>query len=243
MTPFNYVITSHYCHYEMFFRFLWINFFLCGILRQGQVEIHLKTSSGEQVMKIAILIMLSGTLGSSALAQQGAAGPPVAVLKYEWVHIHDWDSESATPDATASGAPVIIPGDHESSRPRMRQIPLRMASPKTVFDDLEAIPRPLKDVYRYTKAIRNLAGQPIHSVVWEYVIVDLQSHAELARLRFKTAQKIPPGKTKKLTASTWTPPTHTMRVQGLRHSSGPQAGESVEIRQIQYSDGSLWTRR
>ena len=188
-------------------------------------------------MKTVVPILLASLFASAALAEQGTAGPPVAVLKYEWAYMRDLGLDSGVPDMSAPDA-----GDRELPRGRARQSRTWIAAPN-VLDDVGREPRPRRDSYRYTVAIRNLAERAIQAVVWEYVIVDPRSHAELARLRFTTAKKISPGKTRKLAASTWTPPTQTMSVQGLQHRNAPRAGESVEICEIRYSDGSLWVRR
>jgi hypothetical protein len=184
-------------------------------------------------------------------AQQAAAGPPVAVLKYGWDHsqIIDVNSGIADPAVRALSPvptwPAGAQGGYDPPRSRARRTTSSIIPTGGITDDVEGSPGstlPRREFYTYTLRLRNSAERAILAIEWEYVIVDPHSRAELARLKFRTIKKIRPGKTQSLTGSTRTPPTRTMSVQGLHHKSGPEAGESIEILRIQYADGSLWLR-
>ena len=189
-------------------------------------------------MKTAILVVFSISSASWAFARQ-EPGPPVDVLKYQWAFTHHQNDDSF---GGAPFPPTGIPNDHDPSRVRLRPVRALIPPPTNMLDDEEQKPLPRQDVYQYTLALRNLSERSILEVVWEYIIVDPRSHAELARLRFTTARKIKSGKSKSLSGFTRTPPTCTASVQSLRHETGPGIGEFVEIRRIRYSDGTEWVR-
>lgn len=200
-------------------------------------------------MRVALLTLYLCVSASWAPAHQAAAaGPPVTVLKFAWDHSWNVDSGSGVGDATVQSVPPVpgfpagVQGGYNLPGNRARRSAILAPPPRDDAGVSSGGTRPPKDVYTYTVKLRNCARRAIRAIDWEYVIVDPQSRAELARLKFKTNKNIGPGKTKTLSGSTWTPPTRTMSVQGLNRKGGPQAGESIEILRIQFADGSLWVR-
>ncbi|HEV2860320.1 MAG TPA: hypothetical protein VGX48_04880 [Pyrinomonadaceae bacterium] len=204
----------------------------------------------------AIVILLLFALASVApQARQGAApeGPPdLAVVKFNWrkERLPGWENERF-------GAPVE---NYEAMRDRLdneRRIQQarnngnkteagrRESSAKVVEDakygkEDKPAERP-RDGYRYKVQVRNDGQKTIKLVDWDYVFLDPDTQAEVARHLFTSEEKVGPGRVKELDVFVLTPPVRTVSALG-RMKDAPKFVEQVVLMRVVYSDGSVWQR-
>jgi hypothetical protein len=91
----------------------------------------------------------------------------------------------------------------------------------------------------YRVRVRSYSGKVIKAVVWDYVFVDPETNAELARHNFYSEEKLSPGKTKLLVATSPRPPTRVISAKMLYRNASDPYIERVEIKAIIFVDGSL----
>ena len=206
----------------------------------------------------AIVILFLFTLASAAPpARQGGEpapqGPPdVAVVKFNWrkERLPGWENQRF-------GAPVE---NYEAMRARVdneRRIQQarnagnktdagrRESSAKVVEDatygkDDKPAERP-RDGYRYKLQVRNDGQKTIKLVDWDYVFLDPDTQAEVARHLFTSEEKVGPGRVKDLDVFVLTPPVRTVNAL-VKGKDEPQFVEQVVLMRVVYSDGSVWQR-
>jgi hypothetical protein len=91
----------------------------------------------------------------------------------------------------------------------------------------------------YRVRVRSCAAKVIKAVIWDYVFVDPETNAELARHNFYSEEKLSPGKTKLLVATSPRPPTRVISAKMLYRNASDPYIERVEIKAIIFVDGSL----
>ena len=91
----------------------------------------------------------------------------------------------------------------------------------------------------YRVRIRSYAAKVITAVVWDYVFIDPETNAELARHAFYSEEKLSPGKTKLLVATSPRPPTRVISAKMLYRNASDPYIERVEIKAIVLVDSSL----
>jgi len=67
----------------------------------------------------------------------------------------------------------------------------------------------------YRVRIRSYSAKVIKAVVWDYVFIDPETNAELTRHNFYSEEKLSPGKTKLLVATSPRPPTRVISAKML----------------------------
>ena len=90
----------------------------------------------------------------------------------------------------------------------------------------------------YRVRVRSYAAKVIKAVVWDYVFIDPETNAELARHTFFSEEKLSPGKTKLLVATSPRPPTRVISAKMLYRKATDPYIERVEIKAIIFVDGS-----
>ncbi len=93
----------------------------------------------------------------------------------------------------------------------------------------------------YRVRVRSCAAKVIKAVVWDYVFIDPETNAELARHNFYSEEKLSPGKTKLLVATSSRPPTRVISAKMLYRNASDPYIERVEIKALIFVDGSLAT--
>ena len=212
---------------------------------------------------LVLLPLVAGLPGSLALGAETQPGsPPLAVLKFRWF-VNREMPDPFDPVVTPVSTPDVTPSTvlwGEKPRGRMTTPPAQVQQPAENVSDAakkpagfpntnSAMPQPSSEkaapatpgmTFLYEATVQNLADRPIQAVTWDYVFTDPGTRAKVARLRFMSSGRINPGKSKKISASTNTPPTRSVGLKELRKVNGAKLDESVAIVRIQYADGSVW---
>src|SRR5687768_11367896 len=94
--------------------------------------------------------------------------------------------------------------------------------------------------FTYNLVVRNDSSKKIREIDWDYVFSDAQTREELGRRQFTSAEKIDPGKTKKLTIRVSSPPTLKIDVYRMGKKESDGLAGAIEISRILYDDDSEW---
>jgi hypothetical protein len=202
----------------------------------------------------AIVILLLFTLTSVApQARQGGApeGPPdVAVVKFNWrkERLPGWENERfGAPVETYDAMRARVDNERRIQQARntgnKAEVGRRESAAKVVDDakyskDDKPAERP-RDGYRYKVQVRNDGPKTIKEVDWDYVFLDPDTRAEVARHLFTSEEKVGPGRVKDLDVFVLTPPVRTVNAQG-KSKDAPKFVEHVVLMRVVYSDGSIW---
>ena len=100
--------------------------------------------------------------------------------------------------------------------------------------------KPGRYQFLYSAQVRNGSSKVITAVEWDYVFFDTESQNEMGRRRFRSEEKIEPGKSKELKYLLTTPPTQTVSIYSLGKNERANLGEDVLIVRVEYADGSAW---
>jgi hypothetical protein len=164
--------------------------------------------------------------------------PAVLVLEHRWYK-----------DEQASGSMFIFKGVNEGCSERSIN-PYFLPSPER---ESEASAQPClvlsiapqktaANSYVYRVKIRNDGSQIIRAIEWDYVFIDPETNAELARHRFYSESKCVPGNTRTLIAESPSPPTRVISARLLERNPSATYTEQVEIRRVVYADNPLTNR-
>ena len=94
--------------------------------------------------------------------------------------------------------------------------------------------------YTYQIKVKNNGTKTIQKVVWEYVFLDPTTKQEVGKHEFISVTNLKPGKTDNLTMLKFSPPTGTINAKNAGKKSSELYDEQVNIKSIQYTDGSVW---
>lgn len=94
--------------------------------------------------------------------------------------------------------------------------------------------------YIYEVKFKNNGQKEIRTISWDYVFFEPETKEEVGRRQFVSKTKIEPGKAKTLIMSSGSPPTETVDAGKNAQKADQSYFEQVEIRSIEYADGSIW---
>jgi hypothetical protein len=99
-----------------------------------------------------------------------------------------------------------------------------------------------RPLWVYTLQFKNIGTKKIAGLVWDYVIVGTASEKELARLQFRTKEKVGVNRSITLQGTLLEPPHLPVvtTVEELQKEGGTPERDLVEIKCILYSDGTWW---
>ncbi|HKO99108.1 MAG TPA: hypothetical protein VJU86_19060 [Pyrinomonadaceae bacterium] len=100
--------------------------------------------------------------------------------------------------------------------------------------------KPGRYQFLYSAQVRNSGSRIITAVEWDYVFFDVNNQSETGRRRFRSEEKIAPGKSKELKYLITSPPTQTVSIHSLGKNERANLGEEVLIVRVEYADGSFW---
>ena len=105
-------------------------------------------------------------------------------------------------------------------------------------------PRPGRgsNVYLYEVKVRNKGTKKIRSIVWEYVLYDPATRAEVGRHEFESKVSIGVGQSKSLQGASSMPPASVVHVSKSDRETREQYADRVDIRRVVYEDGTVWER-
>lgn len=200
-------------------------------------------------MKTCALLLLLTTLGTPGLTSalpQDAGG--VAVVKFGWHKERIGPRPSMAPMASAEA--LREQSMNEARLSAARNSPSRGDAGKieTAMNRQEEAAAkarqtaPPRDGYRYKVTVRNDGEKVIKSVDWDYLFLDSNTGAEMARHQFTSDDTIKPGKGKEISVLYLAPPVKTVSAAALDKKNPTPFKEQVLLMRIQYSDGSVWQR-
>jgi hypothetical protein len=99
---------------------------------------------------------------------------------------------------------------------------------------------PPKYYFIYKTKVKNNHTSAITQLDWDYVFFERDTENELGRQQFTSDEQIGPGKTKELTVTTTSPPTHTVSVTSLNLEERNRFTEKIVLVRVQYADGHVW---
>ena len=202
-------------------------------------------------MKILILVVCMACGGMAAVAQSAAHSensPDLAVVKFSWAKERiNWQQDPF-------GGP--IENFHEMRVRARNQKRIEDAKKGGIGAEITKAERdartdaaltaqihknkPGRYQFLYSAQVRNSGTKLITAVEWDYVFFDTNNHSEIGRRKFRSDQKIAPGKSKELKYFLTTPPTHTVSIHSLDKNERANLGEEVLIVRVEYADGSIW---
>jgi hypothetical protein len=97
-------------------------------------------------------------------------------------------------------------------------------------------------VYLYEIKVVNTGAKKIRSLIWEYVLFDVDTQREVGRHLFESRVGIDVGKSKGLTAWSTQPPATVVDVSKSDKESRGQFSERIDVQRVQYDDGTVWER-
>jgi hypothetical protein len=92
----------------------------------------------------------------------------------------------------------------------------------------------------YKAKIKNHHTSAITQIDWDHVFFERGTENELGRQQFTSDEQIGSGKTKELTVTITSPPTHTVSVTALNLEERKRFTEKIELVRVKYADGHVW---
>jgi hypothetical protein len=111
----------------------------------------------------------------------------------------------------------------------------------------ESLDRPALDgkpmpIYLYEIKVVNTGAKKIRSLIWEYVLLDVETQREVGRHLFESKVGIEVGKSKGLTGWSTQPPATIVDVSKSDKESRGQFSERIDVQRVEYDDGTHWER-
>ena len=201
------------------------------------------------LMLIALLLMVLPQSQSSMVPAISSEGAPVTVVGFKWF------KDRQTVDYEPSSGPMaaMIPQNKNFERnrranappgerdPNLDTIDGRSAALEKAVQESRA-PKPV-DGFAYRAKVRNASTRPIEIIFWEYQFKESAAATPLLRRQFLCGVAIKPGKDRELLAFTLSGPQDVVSVNILAKKSGSEGTEQVLINRVEFADGSIWQRK
>ena len=97
--------------------------------------------------------------------------------------------------------------------------------------------------YFYQMKVKNIGKLEIREIQWEYLFFELSTNKAIGRRYFESEVRIAPGKIKTVEYRTGLSPTVTINAATTGDNSKGKYREKIEIRRIEFADGSFWTAK
>ena len=190
------------------------------------------------------LLMCAAVAGVSKAQDTSAAlSPPLEVLKLKW------EKQVRLP---RNFDPSIIPTGGTFSDPTAKTIPTNpvdatraatsaRSAAAASNNSFPATPASMPVYYVYSLKMRNDANKGIEAVAWDYLFLDPNTGAELARHQFLSYVKADPLHSATLQAQMRTPPVRILRATGQTARTRPI--ERAEIQCVLFTDDTVWRNR
>ena len=192
-------------------------------------------------------IVLLLLLPAGAAAQEAPAAKDeshgVTVVKARWQKRFYNPARDGDPRDASSDLAEVTRARQDAARanPDRAALPL---PPDTESPGATLRPKPGRAsiLYLYEVKVRNEGTKKIRSIVWEYVLFDPATRAEVGRHEFESKVGIDVGKSKSLTGTSSMPPASVVHVSKSDRETREQYAERVDIRRVVYEDGTVWER-
>ena len=194
------------------------------------------------VMNFRCSTLVLALLASGALAQTSSKPPEVTVLQSKWrVELHNpaLEKDPLAPSKARQQAELDDKEIAQANENRSRQGEPALP-PSTRQPTGETGTGRLSAVYVYEVKIKNTGRKDIRTLTWDYVFSEPGTAQEVGRRTFTSQVNMKPGATRNLIERTKSSPTGTVVATKAGQKPRDQYLERVEIRNIEYADGSVW---
>jgi len=195
--------------------------------------------------RLSLTLLMCAAFAGVSKAQDSntTLSPPLEVLKLKW------EKQVRLP---RNFDPSIITTGTTFSDPAARTIPTNPADATRAAtsarsaaagsnNSFPATPAGMPVYYVYLLKMRNDAEKEIEGIAWDYLFLDPNTGAELARHQFLSYVKTGHLHAATLQAQTRTPPIRILRATGQK--AQPRPIERAEIQCILYTDDTVWRNR
>jgi hypothetical protein len=192
---------------------------------------------------ISTALMLLSPCPAAAQSAPSRIGPPgIAVVESSWKRVvqrvPDLEDPLSTLEAQDRAERVrnqVIQENRERAATGMPEAPVPS---RTVRPPRQHGPRGPKPEYVYEVKVSNTGAKKIRELVWKYVLLDPDTGREISDHQFTSKVSIRPGRSKKLVGHS--APPALVSVARTNRDLRDQYTERVEIRRVEYDDGSVW---
>ena len=200
-------------------------------------------------MKYLYLLVLLLLLTVETFTQTLPDSSGLSVLQKKWErtrHKNPSGSNNSTLNQDPFRANDEARQANEDQKEYLRQRDLRAKQGATPEGPRERVKKPefpyngASTVYTYQIKVRNNGTKTIQKVVWEYILFSPTTNQELRRHEFVSMTNLKPGKTDNLVMQEFSLPTGTINANDVGKKVPDQYIEQVNIKSIQYTDGSVW---
>ncbi len=196
---------------------------------------------------ISFAALISSSVICNAQDSSNTLSPPLEVLKLKWekqVRLPRNFDPSIIPTGTTFNDPgrsvTMTSAGTAAAGAGTGTPPARTAgSNSTPFP---ATPGRLPVYYVYSLKIRNDAEKQIEGIAWDYLFLDPNTGAELARHQFLSYAKTPASHAVTLQAQTRTPPIRIVRAN-TDQKTRTRPIERADIQCVLFTDDTVWRNR
>lgn len=198
-------------------------------------------------MKLLRLLLLGLLLAIAASAQNTStlrSPPEVTVTRVGWhrdVYVPALYDDPMRPNQEQADLKREQKAISKANVTRVQQgqAPLPLPTREIYSSQRDLPPRPSVN-YVYEVKVKNTGEKTVKKIVWEYLFIDPETDAQIARHQFTNTFKIRAGKTANLVAYSGSPPTRILEAKEVGKKSLPKYLERVVINRIEYDDDSFW---
>jgi hypothetical protein len=101
-------------------------------------------------------------------------------------------------------------------------------------------PNEISTYYTYQIKVQNNGTKTIQLVTWEYVFTNSTTNEEVGRHTFASKTNLKPNEVDKLVIKLFAPPTRIIDAKDAGKKKSNLYVEQINIKGIQYTDGSIW---
>ena len=101
-------------------------------------------------------------------------------------------------------------------------------------------PEKISTFYTYQIKVQNNGLRTMKKVIWEYVFFDSTTKLEVGRHQFTSNTNLKPSETDNFVMKLLSPPTSIINANNTGKKLSDLYIEQINIKSIQYSDGSIW---
>lgn len=202
-------------------------------------------------MKYLYLIALLFLFALNTSAQNSSDSPQLTILKMKWEMKSRTDVESVfnpEPSDDPFQANKETSQANKDQKDYLRDRRIREKTNQPIIAPKTRIKSPENDYrredfstkYAYQVKVQNNGTKTIQKIVWEYVFVSPSSKQEIGRHEFENKTNLKPQETVTLVKELMSPPTRSINVSDAGKKSADLYIEQINIKSIDYADGTVW---
>ncbi len=210
-----------------------------------RTDMHPAVASTLRKICSSIFICLATAWVSIAQEQTNVLSPPIEVLKLKWekeVRLpRNFDPSVISTGRTFSDPAASTLGTVPNAIDATRAATAAQSAASVSNNSFPTTPARLPLFYVYSLKLRNDADKEIEAVAWDYLFLDPNTGAELARHQFLSYVKTEPLRTVTLQAQNRTPPIRILRAANNGKHTRPI--ERAEIQCVLFTNDTVWRNR